>query len=88
VPKARAGFRWDVQAELRALRRAARIARRHAEETGTPFYVWKDGRVVDLLATANAARKRGTRRRQGAAVAVVDASKRSARRTASSQRKR
>jgi hypothetical protein len=33
---------------LPALRRAARSARKLAEETGTPFYVVKDGRVVNL----------------------------------------
>ena len=32
----------------RALERAAAGARRFAEQTGTPFYVLKDGRVVDL----------------------------------------
>ena len=43
---------------LRALRRAARAAYRLARETGTPFYVWKDGKVVDLLATKALAKKR------------------------------
>ena len=32
----------------RALKRAAAKARQLSEETGTPFYVFKDGRVVDL----------------------------------------
>ncbi len=31
-----------------ALKRAAAQARRLAIQSGTPFYVWKGGRVVDL----------------------------------------
>ncbi len=31
-----------------ALKRAAAQARRLAAQSGTPFYVWKGGRVVDL----------------------------------------
>jgi hypothetical protein len=42
--------RARISPALRALRRAARVAYRLAQETGTPFYVWKDGKVVDLLA--------------------------------------
>jgi hypothetical protein len=30
----------------RALRRAAKVARKTARMHGTPIYVWKDGRVV------------------------------------------
>jgi hypothetical protein len=30
----------------RALRRAAKVARKTARMYGTPIYVWKDGRVV------------------------------------------
>jgi hypothetical protein len=30
----------------RALRRAAKNARKTARQYGTPFYVWKDGKVV------------------------------------------
>ncbi len=32
----------------RALERAAARARRLAEETGTPLYIFKDGHIVDL----------------------------------------
>lgn len=32
----------------RALKRAARSARRLSRQTGTPFYVWRDGMIVDL----------------------------------------
>lgn len=38
----------DIRGSLPALRRAARRARRLAEATGTPFYVWQDGRIVNL----------------------------------------
>lgn len=38
----------DIIGSFPALRRAARAARRLAEETGTPLYVLKGGRVVDL----------------------------------------
>lgn len=44
----------DMRKSLPALRRAARRARKLAEETGTPFYVLQEGRVVNL----NFARKR------------------------------
>jgi hypothetical protein len=30
----------------RALRRAAKIARKTARAHGTPIYIWKDGKVV------------------------------------------
>jgi hypothetical protein len=30
----------------RALRRAARVARKTARMHGTPIYIWKDGKVV------------------------------------------
>ncbi len=38
----------EAAATLRALRRAARRARELAEKTGTPFYVMKNNRIVDL----------------------------------------
>jgi len=38
----------EAAATLRALRRAARRARELAEETGTPVYVMKNNRIVDL----------------------------------------
>jgi len=51
----------DILGSLPALRRSARAARRLAEQTGTPFYVWKDGRVVNLNP---AGRKRTPARRR------------------------
>ncbi len=38
----------DIRGVLPALRRAAKAARKLAEDTGTPFYVLKNGRVVNL----------------------------------------
>ena len=38
----------DILASLPALKRAAADARKLAIATGTPFYVWKNGRVVNL----------------------------------------
>jgi hypothetical protein len=38
----------DIRGVLPALRRAAKAARKLSLETGTPFYVWENGRVVDL----------------------------------------
>jgi hypothetical protein len=34
----------------RAFKRAVREARMESIRTGTPFYVWQDGKVVDLNA--------------------------------------
>jgi hypothetical protein len=58
--RARKG-RTHTAGALAALRRAAREARRLSIETGTPFYVWRDGKVVDL----NANPKRGAPRSRG-----------------------
>jgi hypothetical protein len=38
----------DIIASKKALERAAREARKLSRKTGTPFYVLKDGKVVDL----------------------------------------
>jgi hypothetical protein len=37
-----------IRGSLPAIRRAARAARALAIKTGTPLYVWRDGRVVNL----------------------------------------
>lgn len=37
-----------TRGSLAAMRRAARAARALAIKTGTPLYVWQDGRVVNL----------------------------------------
>jgi hypothetical protein len=49
----------DVAATLRALRRASDRALRLAKETGTPFWVMKNGRIVNL----NPGAKTGPKRR-------------------------
>jgi len=38
----------EVRDELAALRRAARSARKLARDTNTPFWVMKNGRIVNL----------------------------------------
>jgi len=38
----------DIRGSAPALRRAARTARKLAEQTNTPFHVWKNGQVVNL----------------------------------------
>jgi len=49
----------DILGSLPAMKRAAKAARRLAEATGTPLYVIKKGRIVDL----NAPRKRAAKAR-------------------------
>jgi hypothetical protein len=51
----------EILGELAALRRAALAAKRLAKATGTPFYVMKNGRIVDLLASSRKRRKRRSR---------------------------
>lgn len=48
----------DIRGSLPALKRAARSARKLAKATGTPVYVLRKGRVVDLNVGAG---KRGSR---------------------------
>jgi hypothetical protein len=38
----------EAKDTLRALRRAAKRALELGLQTGTPVYVWKDGKIVDL----------------------------------------
>jgi hypothetical protein len=38
----------DIINSMKAMKRAARAARKLSIETGTPFYIWKDGKIVDL----------------------------------------
>jgi hypothetical protein len=38
----------DIRGSLPALKRAGRAARKLARDTNTPFWVVKDGRVVNL----------------------------------------
>jgi len=48
----------DTRAEWQSLKIAAKKARKLAEQMGTPFYVMKSGKIVDL----NASRTRNRRR--------------------------
>ncbi len=52
----------DLRYVGRALRRAAAKARALALETGTPFYVWEGGRVVDAIRSSRRRKIRTTRR--------------------------
>jgi hypothetical protein len=55
----------DLSGAAQALRRAAARAKRLAEDTATPFYILKGGRVVDLNpqgAGACVLRERGPRK--------------------------
>lgn len=49
----------DIIASAKALRRAARRALELGIRTGTPVYVFKDGRIVDLTKPRRSARVRG-----------------------------
>jgi hypothetical protein len=48
----------DIIASFAALKRSARRAFKLAKETGTPFYVMKKGKIVDLNASARKQKKR------------------------------
>jgi hypothetical protein len=47
---------------LRALRRAARRALELGLQTGTPVYVWKNGKIVDLTKDQKPSKKSKSRR--------------------------
>jgi hypothetical protein len=49
----------DIKHAGEALQRAARKARELAERTGTPFYVFRDGKIVDLIAEEKAKNRNG-----------------------------
>ena len=48
----------DIRGSLPALKRAARSARKLAKATGTPVYVLRKGKVVDLNIGAHKRRSR------------------------------
>ena len=52
----------DLRYVGRALRRAAAKAKALALETGTPFYVWENGRIVDALKGVRRRKRKSTRR--------------------------
>lgn len=47
----------EAKDTLRALKRAARRALELGLQTGTPVYVWKDGKIVDLTKERRPAKK-------------------------------
>ena len=47
----------EIEETLRALRRAAKRALELGLQTGTPVYVWKEGRIVDLTKEQRPAKK-------------------------------
>jgi hypothetical protein len=51
-----------IRGSLPAMRRAARAARALAIKTGTPLYVWQDGRVVNLNPRGRLKKPGGPRR--------------------------
>jgi hypothetical protein len=59
----------DLAGALAALKRAAAVARRLSLETGTPFYVLEDGRVVDRNPPR---RKHGSRRARSSSRSRLD----------------
>jgi len=48
----------DIRGSFPALKRAAKAARKLARQTGTPFWVVKDGRIVNLNPRARNGRAR------------------------------
>jgi len=48
----------DIRGSLPALRRAARKARQLAISTGTPFYIVRDGRLINLNPKAKLRKRR------------------------------
>jgi hypothetical protein len=53
----------EARDTLRALRRAAKGALELGLQTGTPVYVWKDGKIVDLTKAQRPAKKSKSKRR-------------------------
>ena len=52
----------EAKDTLRALRRAGKRALELGLQTGTPVYVWKDGRIVDLTIEQRPAKKSKSKR--------------------------
>ncbi|MGD0137639.1 MAG: hypothetical protein ABSD28_02095 [Tepidisphaeraceae bacterium] len=54
----------DIEGSLPAMLRAARRAKRLAQQTGTPFWVMRKGKIVNLNPSAKpAARQKGRKKR-------------------------
>jgi len=52
----------EIEDTLRALRRAARRALELGLQTGTPVYVWKNNRIVDLTKEQRPSKKSKSKR--------------------------
>ena len=52
----------EVQEPLRALRRAAKRALELGLQTGTPVYVWKNNKIVDLTKEQSPSKKSKSKR--------------------------
>jgi hypothetical protein len=52
----------EVEDTLRALRRAAKRALELGLQTGTPVYVWKNNRIVDLTKEQRPSKKSKSKR--------------------------
>lgn len=52
----------EIQETLRALRRAAKRALELGLQTGTPVYVWKNNKIVDLTKEQRLSKKSKSKR--------------------------
>ena len=52
----------EAKDTLRALRRAAKRALELGLQTGTPVYIWKNGKIVDLTKEQKPAKKSKSKR--------------------------
>jgi hypothetical protein len=52
----------EIEDTLRALRRAAKRALELGLQMGTPVYVWKDGKIVDLTKEQRPSKKSKSKR--------------------------
>jgi hypothetical protein len=52
----------EIRDTLRALRRAARRALELGLQTGTPVYIWKNNRIVDLTKEPRPSKKSKSKR--------------------------
>ena len=55
----------EAKDTLRALRRAAKRALELGLQTGTPVYIWKDGKIVDLTKEHRPLKKSKSKRTSG-----------------------
>jgi hypothetical protein len=52
----------EIEGTLRALRRAAKRALELGLKTGTPVYIWKNGKIVDLTKDRRLSKKSKSKR--------------------------